>query len=836
MSEAFDPYYVWLGIPPDQQPPHHYRLLGVSIFESDLDVISIAADRQMSHVRKYQIGANAAASQRILNELATARRCLLDPQAKTAYDQQLRHREAKPAGGRPQPAARTATGPARNHKDQPATAVLPADSADDYPPGAADRSPEVATVRPSDPQRLAALKRKPAWLLALASASVGVVLCGVVVAIAFGLRGGDDKTAGPASTNSTATTTPVRQTNGNDDGSPAADEHLAGTGPQDNRQALVQPDGSSANVDEPPATTAPAVPREFAPPVSPAKQRGLVGRWPFDGDARDATGHGYDAVFRKSPTYAAGPVGQAAMLAQNYFDLDQTMLDNAGQFTLATWVYLTRPTQIMLRQLGGEFLFSGGSVSLTVSKDNVQLFLIDVAGKPGAGEFRHTENWPHDFTPHIDRWTHVAVAYDQQAGQVECWIDGRSLGRRATPNYPVRIANARFMMISGGVDDMRLYDVLLTGDAIKELVAGGNAAVVTKLETPKPVPPAPRPAPPTKTFDTSGLADAVTLPPVDDTAPVKLGDVPADAATQLTLTLLGGDEAIKGSPLVALGDAEEGNAAAGEDGDLVWPVSFSEDAAAFTPVGEFRRHDGQLSFHWTAAAVEHMDAAALRNCLLGVSAAGRQHVMRLREPVVVPPLEVDLVRTIHQAKIKLDDPPPVDEIYIELGDIRVNFPGAPALTDTQRLIPLKGGQQTLDFGNGTKLLRLTVVGNASSGIVVSLKTDFMVTTMNEPQAYTKGNISKVGAPISKGIDKLTVPIAKLRAERRRTFYLTKSREIDRQLSVLEPQLATLERAKQELLQLSSAYDVLHQNSKLHFRLKYAVGNFELILAESRDGS
>ena len=31
MSAGFDPLYKWLGIPPDEQPPHHYRLLGIGI-------------------------------------------------------------------------------------------------------------------------------------------------------------------------------------------------------------------------------------------------------------------------------------------------------------------------------------------------------------------------------------------------------------------------------------------------------------------------------------------------------------------------------------------------------------------------------------------------------------------------------------------------------------------------------------------------------------------------------------------------------------------------------------------------------------------------------------
>ena len=51
MAHSFDPYHQWLGISPKDQPPNHYRLLGVDLFESDLDVISNAADQRMAHVR-----------------------------------------------------------------------------------------------------------------------------------------------------------------------------------------------------------------------------------------------------------------------------------------------------------------------------------------------------------------------------------------------------------------------------------------------------------------------------------------------------------------------------------------------------------------------------------------------------------------------------------------------------------------------------------------------------------------------------------------------------------------------------------------------------------------
>ena len=82
MAEKFDPYRMWLGIPATEQPPNHYRLLGVGLFEADADVISNAADRQMVHVRTFQGGKYSALSQQVLNELSTARVCLLDPKKK----------------------------------------------------------------------------------------------------------------------------------------------------------------------------------------------------------------------------------------------------------------------------------------------------------------------------------------------------------------------------------------------------------------------------------------------------------------------------------------------------------------------------------------------------------------------------------------------------------------------------------------------------------------------------------------------------------------------------------------------------------------------------------
>jgi hypothetical protein len=124
MPEKIDPYHRWLAIPPQEQPPNYYRLLGLAKYEADFDVIDTAADRQMAHVRTYQSGKYADESQKLLNEISAARVVLLDAEKKSAYDGSLREKdkplkqaaalptaqplEAAPPGAKPAPVAKPA--------------------------------------------------------------------------------------------------------------------------------------------------------------------------------------------------------------------------------------------------------------------------------------------------------------------------------------------------------------------------------------------------------------------------------------------------------------------------------------------------------------------------------------------------------------------------------------------------------------------------------------------------------------------------------------------------------------------------------------------------------
>ena len=141
MSDEFDPYRKWLGIPPEDRPPNHYRLLGIAIFEDDQDVISNAADRQMSHVRTFQGGKNSQLSQKILNELSAAKVCLLNSATKQEYDDRLREVRAVTAAPIATP-GQEPPAPLANRPPISAPPIATAHARDKKPP---QRQPEQTT-------------------------------------------------------------------------------------------------------------------------------------------------------------------------------------------------------------------------------------------------------------------------------------------------------------------------------------------------------------------------------------------------------------------------------------------------------------------------------------------------------------------------------------------------------------------------------------------------------------------------------------------------------------------------------------------------------------------
>jgi hypothetical protein len=187
MAKAFDPYRMWLGIPVAEQPPTHYRLLGVSPDERQVDVIEAAVVRQSAYVRNFQSGQYADDAARILNEVAAAGICLTDPERRAEYDSELKATAARSARKTDTPAKSARATPRR---PTPAAAAQraagPTAFLEDIPPPPAasvarGRSPLALGKRASWEQ-----EPSPAWHVPVAIAGVVAILVLVVIYIRSG--------------------------------------------------------------------------------------------------------------------------------------------------------------------------------------------------------------------------------------------------------------------------------------------------------------------------------------------------------------------------------------------------------------------------------------------------------------------------------------------------------------------------------------------------------------------------------------------------------------------------------------------------------------------------
>lgn len=96
MHDPFDPYQQWLGIPPAEQPPHHYRLLGLRPCEADHRAITRAVQTRIAHLRKCDDGSHKDDLHRLLQQVTEARHTLLNAKLKEQYDAKLRDEGVDP--------------------------------------------------------------------------------------------------------------------------------------------------------------------------------------------------------------------------------------------------------------------------------------------------------------------------------------------------------------------------------------------------------------------------------------------------------------------------------------------------------------------------------------------------------------------------------------------------------------------------------------------------------------------------------------------------------------------------------------------------------------------
>ena len=142
----FDPLHKWFGIPPTEQPPDDYRLLGVARFEDDEDVIDAAADKQLAFLHDLTNGEYGELAEELSNRVSAARLRLLNPKKKAAYDEQLLDEESEFESGLNTDANNSATAAA-----QAVIPTAPPAYASANPPAYASANPPANSPVPTSP-------------------------------------------------------------------------------------------------------------------------------------------------------------------------------------------------------------------------------------------------------------------------------------------------------------------------------------------------------------------------------------------------------------------------------------------------------------------------------------------------------------------------------------------------------------------------------------------------------------------------------------------------------------------------------------------------------------
>lgn len=253
-----------------------------------------------------------------------------------------------------------------------------------------------------------------------------------------------------ASTSTSSTEPTPDASEPGDDAHPSSGANDAGTSSEGG------PAGSDAGTDA-------------TPPLTSCDEPDLVGRWKFDGDAKDCTSHALHGTVVGTATYAAGHSGQAISLDGN----THVSLGNAvptrivGAFTIAAWVnpvVLPSTTSIYVVGKTNSLATAGWRLGI----DPVNVTSIIVARGDSQEVFSTGCNCAQS-----GKWFHFAGVF-QPNGFVRLYIDGKLTAESTTAPPSVLVDSSAELRIGargdgladtyfkGLIDDMRLYSRAMT--------------------------------------------------------------------------------------------------------------------------------------------------------------------------------------------------------------------------------------------------------------------------------------------------------------------------------------------------------------------------------------
>ncbi len=193
---------------------------------------------------------------------------------------------------------------------------------------------------------------------------------------------------------------------------------------------------------------------------------GLVGYYPFESNANDASGNGHNGTLVGDPSFVTGAVGQAIELDgdEDAVDIGTSSAYNLTTFSICAWV---NP----VTDASGYILGKKGSFSAGIFLEMKFQGAIWIGGH--WVQYHSSDSNPRPPIP-ADQWSHLCVTYGD--GAMTFYVDGQQVNSYAITATPDQTSDAVFIgkeydtsagnYFEGALDEVRLYNRVLTANEV----------------------------------------------------------------------------------------------------------------------------------------------------------------------------------------------------------------------------------------------------------------------------------------------------------------------------------------------------------------------------------
>jgi hypothetical protein len=217
-------------------------------------------------------------------------------------------------------------------------------------------------------------------------------------------------------------------------------------------------------------------------------QSELMANWTFNNTSADASGHGFDATLEGNAGYTDDAVkGSHSLLLNGSPDYAYVgPMDLGDQFTICAWVFLeldqSNIQTIIGNAMGGSTV-DGFKLFINNWETNNKCILIETSDGSARLDATSPEN-----TFEEGFWNHVAATLDVANGVAEIFYNGEDVTQsgsivtnfQTTQAVTIGSMSGPDWYLTGMIDDVRIYQGLLTIDEIADVMDSPETGIQSK--------------------------------------------------------------------------------------------------------------------------------------------------------------------------------------------------------------------------------------------------------------------------------------------------------------------------------------------------------------------